>query len=93
MLQMDQAFSELEMCKNVLAALPLELSMTYWASQDQNFPTDLGKLEEDLVLCEAQVCQQKMLLDELRVKVGMKPKNKKNRAKDHQEARIKNSAD
>jgi hypothetical protein len=90
---MDESFSELEMCTNVLAALPTELSMTYWTSKGEHFPTDLRKFEEDLVLYETQVCQQERLLDKLRVKVGMKPKSKQHRGKDHQETRMKSLVD
>ena len=93
---MDESFLELEMCTNILAALPSELSMAYWASKGEHFPTDLRKLEEDLVLVETQVRQQEQqerLLDELRVKVGMKPKSKQHRGKDHQEARMKSLGD
>jgi len=90
---MDESFSELEMCTNILAALSSELSMAYWASKGEHFPTDLRKLKEDLVLVETQVCQQERLLDELRVKVGMKPKSKQHRGKEHQEARMKSLGD
>jgi hypothetical protein len=75
MLSMDETFLELEMCTNILTALPSELSMAYWASKGEHFPTDLRKLEEDLVLVETQVRKQERFLNKLRVKVGMKPKS------------------
>ena len=56
------------------------------------FPYRPEETQGTLILCETQVWQQQMLLDELCVKEGMKPKNKKNRSKDHQEARMKDPA-
>mmetsp|Transcript_12672 Transcript_12672/g.27372 ORF Transcript_12672/g.27372 Transcript_12672/m.27372 type:complete len:89 (-) Transcript_12672:470-736(-) len=76
---MDVAFLELNVCTHVLAVLPMDLSMAYWASQGQHFLTHLRKPKEDIIMCEMQVHQQQMLLDELCVKVGMKPKCKKYR--------------
>ena len=56
----------------------------------QHFSMDLRKLKEDLALYKTQVHQQQRLLDELCLKVGMKPKNNRNRGLDHREARMKN---
>ena len=68
---MNIPFSELEMCTNLIATLPMKMSTAYYASKGQHFPTSLKKLEEDLILVEAQVQRQDKLINELRSKAGL----------------------
>jgi hypothetical protein len=59
---MNTKFSKLEMCTNLIISLPLKMSTAYYASKGQHFLTSWKKLEEDLILIEAQVqCQDKMM--------------------------------
>ena len=79
------------------APMSLHLSLWIWAwsirpAWVSTFPQTWGS-SKDLVLCETHVRQQHNLLDKLRVKVGMKTKNKRNKGQDHQEARMKNLTD
>ena len=46
--RMDVPFSEMEMCTHVIAALPTDLSVAYWAAKGMHFPINLKKLHEDL---------------------------------------------
>ena len=68
---MNQKFSELEMCTNVISTLPLKMSTVYYSSKGQHFPQDIKKLEEDLILVEGQVKRQDKIINELRAKVGL----------------------
>ena len=52
--KMNVPFSELEMCTHVIAALPVDLSVAYWAAKGMHFPINLKKLQEDLKRVEAQ---------------------------------------
>ena len=68
---MNSQFSELEMCTNLIATLPMKMSTAYYASKGQHFPTSMKKLEEDLILTEAQVQRQDKMINELRSKAGL----------------------
>lgn len=68
---MNTSFSELEMCTNLISTLPMKMSTAYYASKGQHFPTSMKKLEEDLILVEAQVQRQDKMINELRSKAGL----------------------
>ena len=55
---MNIQFSKLEMCTNLISVLPPKMSTAYYASKGQHSPTSMEKLEEDLILVEAQVQRQ-----------------------------------
>ena len=71
MLTMNKPFSELEMCTILITTLPLRMSTAYYASKGQHFPQDMKKLEEDLILVEAQVQRQDKIMRELRSQAGL----------------------
>ena len=68
---MNKPFSELEMCTNLIATLPMKMSTAYYASNGQYFPVSMKKLEEDLILVEAQVQRQDKIMRELRAQAGL----------------------
>ena len=68
---MNKKFSELEMCTNLISTLSMKMSTAYYASKGQHFPTNFKKLEEDLILTEAQVQRQDNMINELRSKAGL----------------------
>ena len=68
---MNKPFSELEMCTILITTLPLRMSTAYYASKGQHFPQDMKKLEEDLILVEAQVQRQDKIMRELRSQAGL----------------------
>ena len=47
--KMNVPFTELEMCTNVTASLPLLISTGYYAQKGMHFPTKLNTLKEDLI--------------------------------------------
>ena len=73
-LPMNVPFSEIEMCIHVIAALPLNLAIAYWASKGQHFPVCLKTLGDDLKLVEAQVNRSQQTMDELRKHAGLPPR-------------------
>lgn len=73
---MNSQFSELEMCTNLISTLPLKMSTAYYASKGQHFPTSIKKLEEDLILVEAQVQRQDKMINEIRSKAGLPVSNR-----------------
>jgi hypothetical protein len=68
---MNVPFTELDMCTNILSALPVKITVAYYASKGQHFPTSMKKLEEDLSLVEAQVQRQDKMMQDLRSKAGI----------------------
>ena len=68
---MNVPFTELDMCTNILSALPVKMTVAYYASKGQHFPTSMKKLEEDLILVEAQVQRQDKMMQDLRSKAGI----------------------
>ena len=69
--KMNEPFTELDMCTNILSALPVKMTVAYYASKGQHFPTSMKKLEEDLILVEAQVQRQDKMMQDLRSKAGL----------------------
>ena len=72
--QMNVPFSEMEMCTNVIAALPQEISTAYWAAKGQHFPVCLKTLGDDLKMVEAQEKRREKNMNELRAQAGLPPK-------------------
>ena len=68
---MNVPFTELDMCTNILSALPVKMTVAYYASKGQHFPTSMKKLEEDLILVEAQVQRQDKMMQDLCSKAGI----------------------
>jgi hypothetical protein len=60
---MDVPFSEMEMCTHVIAALPVDLSVAYWAAKGMHFPISLKSLQEDLKQVEAQHKQSALAIE------------------------------
>ena len=83
---MNKKFSELEMCTNLISTLPMKMSTAYYASKGKHFPTDFKKLEEDLILTEAQVQRQDKLINELRSKAGLPVHATEGKKKQHMKA-------
>ena len=52
--KMNKPFSKMEMCMNIIATLPLKISLAYWAAKSQHFPICLQSLGGGLKLVEAQ---------------------------------------
>ena len=46
--EVDKLYSKIEMCNNVLVALPALVSMVYWATKGKYFSVDIKELEEDV---------------------------------------------
>ena len=61
-------FSELDVCTHVLNAMPMAITVAYWAIKGRTIPTDAEKLKEDLTLVENQVSRQEKLLADVRQK-------------------------
>jgi len=68
---MNVPFSELDMCTNIIGALPVPMSTAYYASKGQHFPVCMKKLEEDLILIEASVQRQHKMMNDLRARAGL----------------------
>ena len=47
--KMNVPFTELEICTNVIASLPLSISTGYYAHKVMHFPMKLTMLKEDLI--------------------------------------------
>lgn len=73
---MNIQFSKLEMCTNLISVLPPKMSTAYYASKGQHSPTSMEKLEEDLILVEAQVQRQDKMINERRLTVGLPVSNR-----------------
>ena len=67
---MNEPFSDIELCMNVLNTLPSALHAAYWASKGTHFPVNLQKLMEDLKYLEIQVDRNKKGLEDLRRQLG-----------------------
>lgn len=51
----DVPFTDLEMCQNILMAVPYQLATAYWAQKGAgHYPTDVETLREDLSLLEPE---------------------------------------
>ena len=61
-------FSELDMCTHVLNAMPMAITVAYWAIKGRTIPFEIEKLKEDLTLVENQVSRQEKLLADVRLK-------------------------
>ena len=79
--KMNVPFSELEMCTHVIAALPIDLSVAYWATKGMHFPISLKKLQEDLKRVEAQHKRNAHAIDQLRIKAGIPSKKSGDQSK------------
>lgn len=73
---MNIQFSKLEMCTNLISVLPPKMSTAYYARKGQHSPTSMEKLEEDLILVEAQVQRQDKMINERRLTVGLPVSNR-----------------
>ena len=79
--RMDVPFSELEMCTHVLAALPVDLTVAYWAAKGMHFPTSLKALQEDLKRVEAQHKRSALAIEAIRIKAGIPKKSDQSQGK------------
>ena len=79
--RMGVPFSEMEMCTHVIAALPTDLSVAYWAAKGMHFPINLRKLQEDLKRVEAQQRRNALAIDQLRIKAGIPKKSDQSQGK------------
>ena len=79
--KMNVPFSEMEMCRNVIAALLTEISSAYWASKGQHFPICLKALGDNLKLVEAQEKRREKNMNELRAQAGLPLKGAAGRKK------------
>ena len=72
--KMNVPFTELEMCTNVIASLPLSISTGYYAQKGMHFPTKLSTLKEDLIRVAASVQRHDKMIADLRTKAGIPTK-------------------
>ena len=72
--KMNVPFTELEMCTNVIASLPLSISTGYYAQKGMHFPTKLTQLKEDLIRVTASVQRHDKMIADLRAKAGIPTK-------------------
>ena len=63
--KMNVPFTELEMCTNVIASLPLLISTGYYAQKGMHFPTKLNTLKEDLIQVTASVQRHNKIIADI----------------------------
>ena len=64
----NMMFSELDLRTHVLNAMPMAITVAYWAIKGRNILVDIEKLKDDLTLVENQVSHQEKLLADVRQK-------------------------
>ena len=72
--RMNVPFTELEMCTNVIASLPLSIATGYYAQKGMHFPTKLTQLKEDLIRVAASVQRHDKMIADIRAKAGIPTK-------------------
>ena len=72
--KMNVPVTELEMCTNVIASLPLSIATGYYAQKGMHFPTKLTQLKEDLIRVAASVQRHDKMIADIRAKAGIPTK-------------------